>query len=80
MSHPVMTSNAWYNQYNTEHIVLWVRWLQAKGLEPEAIRGEIDRWSLDDVTQVYVSQHARIIPTYLVRAIVERVLGDEPVL
>ena len=53
-----MTSDAWDNEYVTEHVALWVRWLQAEGLEPEAIRGEIDRWSLDDVTQVCVGQHA----------------------
>jgi hypothetical protein len=80
MRHPVMTNDAWYNQYNTEHVVLWVRWLRAKGFEPEASRGEIDRWRLDDVTQVCVGQHTRIMPTDFVSPIVERVLGDEPVL
>ena len=34
-------------------------------------------WSLDDVTQVCVGQHARTMPTDVVRAIVERALGRE---
>ena len=72
-----MTNDTSDNQYDTDHVVLWVRWLQAKGLDPEAIRSEIDRWSLDDVTMVYVAQHGRTIPRDLVRAIVERALGDE---
>jgi hypothetical protein len=72
-----MTNEASDNQYDSEHVVLWVRWLQAKGLEPEAIRGEIDRWSLDDVTQLYVGNHACTMPTDFVRAMVERALGDE---
>ena len=72
-----MTNDATDNQYDTDHVVLWVRWLQFKGLDAEAIRGEIDRWSLDGVTQVYVGNHARTMPTDFVRAIVERALGDE---
>jgi hypothetical protein len=72
-----MTNNASDNQYDTDHVVLWVRWLQAKGLDAEAIRGEVDRWSLDGVTQVYVGAYARTMPTDFVRAIVERALGDE---
>jgi hypothetical protein len=73
----VMTNDAWDNQYNTDHVALWVRWLQAKGLDAEAIRGEIDEWSLDDVTQVCVGAYARTMPTDFVRAIVERELGHE---
>jgi hypothetical protein len=73
----VMTNDASDNQYDTEHVALWVRWLQAKGLDPEAIQGEVDRWSLDGVTQVYVGTYTRTMPTDFVRAIVERALGDE---
>jgi hypothetical protein len=72
-----MTNDASDSQYETDHIVLWVRWLQFKGLDPEAIRGEVDKWTLGDVTQVYVGSHARTMPTDFVRAIVERALGDE---
>jgi hypothetical protein len=75
-----MTNEASDNQYDTDHIVLWVRWLQAKGLDPEAIRGELDKWNLGDVTQVCVGTHARTMPTEFVRAIVERALGDERVI
>jgi hypothetical protein len=69
-----MTNDAWDNQYDRDHVVLWVRWLQAKGLDAEAIRGEIDRWSLDDVTQVYVGNHARTMPAEVVRGMVEQAL------
>ena len=72
-----MTNDASDNQYDTDHVVLWVRWLQFKGLDREAIRSEVDKWSLDDVTQVYVGQYACTMPTDFVRAIVERALGDE---
>jgi hypothetical protein len=72
-----MTNDTSDNQYDAEHVVLWVRWLQAKGLDAEAIRDEVDRWSLDDVTQVYVGAHARTMPTSVVRALVERALGRE---
>jgi hypothetical protein len=72
-----MTNEASDNQYDHDHVVLWVRWLQAKGLKPEAIRGEVDKWTLGDVTQVYVDAYARTMPTDVVRAIVERTLGDE---
>jgi hypothetical protein len=65
------------SQYDHDHVVLWVGWLQAIGLDPEAIRGEIDRWSLGDLTMVYVAQHGRTMPTDFVRAIVERALGHE---
>ena len=65
------------NQYNADHVAMWVRLLQAMGLNPEAIRGEIDRCTLGDVTMVYVAQHGRTMPTDFVRAIVERALGDE---
>jgi hypothetical protein len=72
-----MTNDASDNQYDRDHIVLWVRWLQFKGLDVEAIRGEVDNWSMYGVTQVYVGTHARTMPTYLVRAIVEQALADE---
>jgi hypothetical protein len=72
-----MTNDASDNQYDTEHVVLWVRWLQFKGLDVEAIRGEVDKWTMYGVTQVYVGTHARTMPTDLVRTIVERALGDE---
>jgi hypothetical protein len=72
-----MNNDASDSQYDHDHVVLWVRWLQAKGLDPEAIRGEVDKWTLGDVTQVYVAQHGRTMPTDFVRAIVERTLGDE---
>jgi hypothetical protein len=72
-----MTNEASDSKYNADHVTLWVRWLQAKGLDAEAIRGEIDRWTLDDVTQVYVGNHARTMQTDFVREIVERALGDE---
>jgi hypothetical protein len=75
-----MTNEASGNQYNADHVTLWVRWLQAKGLKPEAIRGEVDKWTLGDVTQVYVGQHARTMPTDFVREIVERALGLERLL
>jgi hypothetical protein len=74
-----MTNDASDNQYDTDHVVLWVRWLQFKGLDPAAVRDEVDKWTMYDVTMVYVGTHARIMPTEFVRAIVERVLGDEPV-
>jgi hypothetical protein len=74
-----MTSDASDNQYDHDHIVLWVLWLQFKGLDPEAIQCEVDRWSLDGVTQVYVAAHARTTLTNAVSAIVERAIGDEPV-
>jgi hypothetical protein len=66
------------NEYNADHIVLWVRWLQAQGLDPEAIRGEVDKWTMYGVTQVYVGQHARTMPTEFVGAIVERALRARP--
>ena len=69
-----MTNDASDNQYNAEHVALWVRSLQAKGLDPEAIRGEVDKWTLGDVTQVYVGQHARTMPTVVVKTIVEHAL------
>jgi hypothetical protein len=69
-----MTSDSWDNQYNADHIAMWVRWLQATGLDPEAIRDQIDKCSLGDVTMIYVAQHGRTMPTDFVRAIVERVL------
>jgi hypothetical protein len=47
-----MTNDASDNQYNADHVVLWVRWLQAKGFDAEAISGEVDKWTLGDVTQV----------------------------
>jgi hypothetical protein len=72
-----MTNDASDKQYDTDHVVLWVRWLQAKGLDPEAIQGEVDRRSLDGVTQIYVGAYARIMPTDFVSTIVERTLGDE---
>ena len=72
-----MTNDASDNRYDTDHVVLWVRWLQAKGLDPEAIQGKVDRWSLDGVTQVCVGAYARTMPTDFVRAIAERALGDE---
>jgi hypothetical protein len=72
-----MTNEASDTQYDTEHVVLWVRWLQAKGLDAEAISGEIDRWSLGDVTLVYVGNQACTMPTDFVRAMVEHALGDE---
>ena len=72
-----MTNDASDNQYDRDHIVLWVRWLQFKGLDVEAIRGEVDKWTMYGVTQVYVGTHARTMPTDFVRAIVERARGDE---
>jgi hypothetical protein len=69
-----MTNDASDNQYETDHIVLWVRWLRAKGLDPGAIRSEVDKWTLGDVTQVYVGAHARTMPTDVVRAMVEQAL------
>jgi hypothetical protein len=72
-----MTNEASDNQYDAEHVVLLVNALRANGLDPAAVRVEIDRWSLDDVTQVYVGQHARTMPTDFVKAIVERALGRE---
>jgi hypothetical protein len=75
-----MTNVASDNEHDAEHIVLWVRWLQAKGLDTDAIRGEVDKWTLGDVTQICVGQHARTMPTDVVRAIVERALGDERLL
>jgi hypothetical protein len=75
-----MTSDACDNQHDTDHAILWVRSLQARGLDAEAIRGEIDRWTLDDVTQVYVGAYARTMPTDFVREIVERALGLERLL
>jgi hypothetical protein len=72
-----MTNDASDDQYDTDHVVLWVRWLQAKGLDREAIQGEVDKWTLGDVTQVCVGQHARTMPTDFVRATVEQELGDE---
>ena len=72
-----MTNDASDNQYDHDHVVLWVNALRANRLDPAAVRDEVDRWSLDDVTQVYVGQHARTMPTNFVRAIVERALGRE---
>jgi hypothetical protein len=72
-----MTNDASDNQCDTDHVVLWVRWLQAKGLDAEAIRSEVDKWSMYGVTQVYVGTHARTMPTDFVRAIVEQALADE---
>ena len=51
------------NQYNADHVAMWVRLHQAMGLNPEAIRGEIDRCTLGDVTMIYEAQHGRTIPT-----------------
>ena len=72
-----MTNDESENQYDHDHVVLWVNALRANGLDPAAVRGEIDRWSLDGVTQVCVGQHARTMPTDFVSTIVERALGDE---
>ena len=72
-----MTGDARDRQYDTDHVILWVRWLQAKGLDSEAIRSEVDKWTMYGVTQVYVGAHARTMPTGVVRAIVERALGDK---
>ena len=75
-----MTNDASDNQFDHDHVVLWVNALRANGLDPAAVRDEVDRWSLDDVTQVYLGQHARTLPTDFVRAIVERALGRERLL
>jgi hypothetical protein len=69
-----MTNDASDNQYDTEHVVLWVRWLQFKGLDPAAVRDEVDKWTLGEVTQVYVGQHARTMPSVVVKTIVEHAL------
>jgi hypothetical protein len=72
-----MTNDPWDNQYNTEHVAIWVRSLQAKGLDADAIRAEVDKWTLGDVTQIPVGQHARTIPTDVVRTMVDRALCHE---
>jgi hypothetical protein len=69
-----MTNDASDNQYDHDHVVLWVNALRANGLDPAAVRDEIDRWSLDDVTQVYVGNHARTMPAEVVRGMVEQAL------
>jgi hypothetical protein len=69
-----MTNDESNNHSDTEYVVLWERWLQSKGLDAEAIRGEIDRWSLDGVTQVDVGNHARTMPAEVVRGMVEQAL------
>jgi hypothetical protein len=74
-----MASDAWDTKFDRDHVALWVRWLQARGLDLEAIRAEVDKWTLYGVTQVYVGQHARTMPTDFVREIVERALGDDRV-
>jgi hypothetical protein len=65
------------SKYDHDHVVLWVNLLRAMGLDPEAIRSEVGKCTAGDVTQVYVGQHARTMPTDFVTAIVERALGDE---
>jgi hypothetical protein len=72
-----MRNDACDNHYDLEHVVLWVNLLRAKGLDSEAIRSEVDKWTLGDVTQVYVGSYARTMPKDLVRSIVERALDDE---
>jgi hypothetical protein len=52
MSDSVMTSDAWDIQHVTEHNVLWVRSLQANGLDAKAVKDEIGKWTMDGVTQL----------------------------
>jgi hypothetical protein len=74
MGDPDMVDDAWDDEYVTEHVALWVNALRAKGLDAKAVRDEIDKWTMDDVTQICVGAYARTMPTDAVRAIVERVL------
>ena len=69
-----MTNDESANQYDHDHVVLWVNALRANRLDPAAVRDEVDRWSLGGVTQVCVGQHARTMPTDFVRAIVDQTL------
>jgi hypothetical protein len=76
MGNLVMTDDAWDNQYDREHLAAWVRALRASGLDAIAIRGEIDRWTLDGVTQICVGAYARTMPFSLARAMVEQALAE----
>jgi hypothetical protein len=80
MGEPDLINDAWDNEYVTEHVDLWVNALQANGLDAIAVRDEMDRWTMDGVTQICVGANARTMPTDVVRAIVERVLGQERLL
>jgi hypothetical protein len=58
-----MTNDSNDNQHDTEHGVLWVNALRAKGLDAKAVRNEIDKWTMDGVTQICVGGYARTMPT-----------------
>lgn len=60
-----------------EHVIDWVHFLRFKGLDAPAIRGEVERWTRDGVTTVYVGQHARTMPVTLAKAMVEQVLASQ---
>jgi hypothetical protein len=77
MGDPDMINDAWDNEYVTEHVALWVNALRAKGLDAKAVGDEIDKWTMDGLTQICVGGYARTMPTDVVRAIVEQALGRE---
>jgi hypothetical protein len=72
-----MINDAWDNEYVTEHVGLWVNALLAKGLDANAVRDEIDKWTMDGVTQICVGGYARTMAADVVRAIVEQALCRE---
>jgi hypothetical protein len=70
-----MGNDAGENQYDREHVALWVRWLTARGLDRVAIMAELDQWTQDGVSQIYVGQYARTMPSILAKAMVEHALA-----
>jgi hypothetical protein len=73
-----MTNDTWDNQYDREHVAVWVRSLQATGFDAAAVRDELDKWTLNGMTQIYVGQYARMMPHAVARAMAELAVSREP--
>jgi hypothetical protein len=71
-----LCNDAWDSQHDREHVEVWVRSLQARGLDPAAIRDEVGRWTSDGMTQICVGQYARTIPVAVARDWVDKALAE----
>jgi hypothetical protein len=65
-----LCDDAWDSQF----VAVWVASLQARGLDPAAIRDKIDRWTLDGWAQICVGQNARMMPVDVARTMVGQAL------
>jgi hypothetical protein len=60
-----------------EQVIQWVRFLRARSRDDAAIRNEVESWTLDGISQIYVDGEARTMPVALVRAKVEQALSSQ---